>query len=83
MLRNNIKVKAFGIALIVASIVAMIFHFLKYYSVATDGCPDIYIGVSLTSYFAYALDVGWYIVGWLLAFLLGVYIVSINILKKL
>lgn len=75
--------KAFGITLIVASVLAMLFHFLKYYAVATDGCPDIYVGVSLTSYIAYALDVGWYIVGWLLALSLGVYIVAINKQKKL
>ena len=75
--------KATGIALIVASIVAMLFHFLKYYAEATDGCPDIYAGVSFTSYIAYALDVGWYIVGWLLALLLGVYFVAIDKQKKL
>ena len=70
--------KASGITLIVASIAAMLFHFLKYYAEATDGCPDIYVGVSVTSYIAYALDVRWYIVGWLVALVLGVYLVAIN-----
>ena len=56
----------------------MLFHFLKYYVVATDGCPDIYKGVSLFTYIDYALEVGWYIVAWLLALSLGVYIVATN-----
>ncbi len=74
--------KAFGTTLIVLSFVAMLFHFLKYYAEATDGCPDIYVEVSLTSYFAYALNVGWYIVGWLFALILGVYFIATNGLKK-
>ena len=75
--------KAFGITLIVASVLAMVYHFLKYYAVATDGCPDIYKGVSFSTYIDYALEVGWYIVAWLLALSLGVYNVAINKPKKL
>jgi hypothetical protein len=80
--RKRKYLKALGITLIVFSIATMLLHIAEYIFEATDGCPDVYQGISYTSYLTYALSVRWYIIGWLLAFLCGVVCIAIEKLRS-